>query len=172
MASGAIRSPQAERVPPNKKEDIEVEIARLRDLDLEGLRARWRSVFGRSAPSQLPKFILFRMLAYRHQAQACGDLSPATAHFLDGLARNKGVVSHDKPNGSVALPGHGQLRPGTVLVREHNGKRFVVTVVEDGFAWNGKTYPSLTKVAKAITGTNWNGPRFFGLRDKAQEKDR
>jgi hypothetical protein len=59
-----------------------------------------------------------------------------------------------------------------MLVREHDGKRFAVIVVEDGFAWNGKTYSSLTKVAKAITGTNWNGPRFFGLRDRAQEKDR
>jgi hypothetical protein len=159
-------------VANNNKEDSEVEIARLRDLDLEGLRARWRSVFGRSAPSQFAKFILFRMLAYRHQAQTLGDLSPATARFLDGLARNGGAAFQEKSNGSVALPGLGQLRPGTVLVREHNGKRFAVTVVEDGFAWNGKTYSSLTKVAKTITGTNWNGPRFFGLRDKTREKDR
>ncbi len=167
-----MQSPRAERVAAHNKEDIEAEIARLRDLDLEGLRARWRSVFGRSAPSQLPKFILFRMLAYRHQAQTLGDLSPATTRFLDGLARNSGDAMQGKPNGSVALPGDGQLRVGTVLVREHDGKRFAVTVVEDGFAWNGKTHSSLTKVAKAITGTNWNGPRFFGLREKTPEKDR
>lgn len=156
----------------HNKEDIEFEIARLRDLELEGLRARWRSVFGRSAPSQLPKFVMFRMLAYRHQAQTLGDLSPAIARFLDGVAHNSGAASQEMPKGSVAFPGHSQLRRGTVLVREHDGKRFAVTVVENGFAWNGKTYSSLTKVAKAITGTNWNGPRFFGLRDKAQENVR
>ena len=58
------------------------------------------------------------------------------------------------------------LRPGTVLGREWNGQMHQVAVLADGFAWNGKTYPSLSKVASAMTGTRWNGPRFFGLRDK------
>ena len=58
------------------------------------------------------------------------------------------------------------LRPGTVLERERNGHVQRVAVLADGFAWNGKTYPSLSKVAVAITGTRWSGPRFFGLRDK------
>lgn len=58
------------------------------------------------------------------------------------------------------------LRLGTTLVREHGGKRHHVKVIENGFVWNGAVYPSLTNVAHAITGTNCNGPRFFGLRDK------
>jgi hypothetical protein len=58
------------------------------------------------------------------------------------------------------------LRPGTVLVREWNGQMQRVAVLADGFAWNGKTYPSLSKVAFAITGNRWNGPKFFGLREK------
>ena len=58
------------------------------------------------------------------------------------------------------------LKPGTVLVREWNGQMQRVAVLAHGFAWNGKTYTSLSKVALAITGTRWNGPRFFGLRDK------
>jgi hypothetical protein len=58
------------------------------------------------------------------------------------------------------------VRPGTVLGREWNGKMHRVAVLVDSFAWNGKTYPSLSKVALAITGTRWSGPRFFGLRDK------
>ena len=62
-----------------------------------------------------------------------------------------------------------ELRPGTVLGREWNGRMHRVAVLADGFAWNGKTYPSLSKVAFAITGTRWNGPRFFGLRDKPLE---
>jgi hypothetical protein len=58
------------------------------------------------------------------------------------------------------------VRPGTVLGREWNGQMQRATVLENGFAWKGKTYPSLSKIALAITGTRWNGPRFFGLRDK------
>ncbi len=59
------------------------------------------------------------------------------------------------------------LRPGTVFGREWNGRMHRVAVLADGFAWNGKTYPSLSKVAFEITGTRWNGPKFFGLRDKS-----
>jgi hypothetical protein len=59
-----------------------------------------------------------------------------------------------------------ELKPGTILMREWNAQAYRVMVVDEGFAWNGKTYDSLSKVAFAITGTNWNGPRFFGLRDK------
>jgi len=59
-----------------------------------------------------------------------------------------------------------ELHPGTILVREWNGQMQRVAVIADGFAWNGKTYPSLSKVAFAITGTRWSGPKFFGLRDK------
>ena len=64
------------------------------------------------------------------------------------------------------------VRPGTMLAREWNGRMQRVTVLADGFAWNGKTYPSLSKVALAITGTRWNGPRFFGLRDKSSKEAR
>ena len=60
-----------------------------------------------------------------------------------------------------------ELTPGTVLVREWYRQSQRVMVMADGFAWNGQTYDSLSKVAFAITGTKWNGPRFFGLRDKA-----
>ena len=59
-----------------------------------------------------------------------------------------------------------ELKPGTILTREWNAQTHRVMVVDEGFAWNDKTYDSLSKVAFAITGTNWNGPRFFGLRDK------
>jgi hypothetical protein len=61
------------------------------------------------------------------------------------------------------------VRPGTVLGREWNGRMQRVAVRADGFAWNGKTYPSLSQVAFAITGTRWNGPRFFGLRDRPEK---
>ena len=72
---------------------------------------------------------------------------------------------------AVALePTKHELRPGTVLGREWNGQMHRVAVLADGFAWNGKTYPSLSKIALAITGTRWNGPKFFGLRDKPRKE--
>jgi hypothetical protein len=145
----------------DKREDIEVEIARLRGLDIDGLRLAWRAVFGKAAADHLPKHILMRILAYRLQAEAFGDLSRSTVQLLGELARTNGEVVNP-----ASVSGTGRLRPGTVLVREHERKRHHVMVVPEGFAWNGKTYPSLSKVAYAVTGTKWNGPRFFGLREK------
>lgn len=148
--------------------DIEARVAQLSTLGLDGLRARWRSEVGRTAPSHLSKHLLLRLLAYRLQAQAFGDLTLATQRLLDGLAKQK------KPAGgggmAVPLPDQGRLIPGSVLVREHEGQQHHVTVAEDGFVWNGHTYASLSTVAFAITGTKWNGPRFFGLRSNGTER--
>ena len=138
---------------------IEAEISQLQNLDLEGLQLRWRATFGRTAPD-IPKSILLRLLAYRVQVQAFGDLSPATRRLLDDLARQP-----QSPGSAVPVPGQSQLMAGTVLVREHEGRQHHVMVADGGFVWNGSTYPSLSKVAHAITGTKWNGPRFFGLRE-------
>jgi len=147
-------------VPRDKRKDIEVEIARLRGLDLDGLRLAWRAMFGRTAAAHLSKHILLRILAYRLQAESFGDLSRSTIQILEGAARKTNT------DGISPASSAGGLRSGTVLIREHEGKRHHVMVVPDGFAWSGKTYPSLSRVAYAITGTKWNGPRFFGLREK------
>jgi len=143
--------------------DTEAEIANLNDLDLERLKARWRSAFGRTAPAHLSRPLLLRLLAYRLQAQIFGDLQPATRRMLDSLAKRNGTSGGRAP--SVPVPGQGRLMKGAVLVREYEGHLHHVTVAESGFVWNGETYPSLSKVAFAITGTKWNGPRFFGLRE-------
>ena len=143
------------------RQALDAEIAGLRDLDLAGLRARWLAVFGRPASAHLPRHLVFRMLAYRRQADRFGDLDPESQRLLDCEAPEKAGRR------AVARQRHAAtLRPGTVLGREWNGQMHRVAVMADGFAWNGKTYPSLTKIAVAITGTRWNGPRFFGLRDK------
>lgn len=136
---------------------IEVEIASLRALDLDGLRARWHSLRARPAPKQLPKHLLLRVLAYELQAAVLGDLDAGTRQYLDRVAvhPDKGV---DLPTPAANSP-----RPGTILVREWAGRLCRVTVLEEGFAWNGKTYRSLSEVARTITGTRWNGRRFFGL---------
>ncbi|MBS0276176.1 MAG: DUF2924 domain-containing protein [Proteobacteria bacterium] len=155
-------------MPGDSDTDVEAEVARLGDLGLDGLRSRWRSEFGRVAPIHLSKHLLLRLLAYRLQAQTFGDLSPATRRLLDGLAKER--KPSDGETVAVPLPGEGQLMTGTMLVREHDDQQHHVMVTEDGFVWNGITYPSLSKVAYAITGTKWNGPRFFGLRGKVVEE--
>jgi Protein of unknown function (DUF2924) len=144
---------------------VEDEIAHLRGLDLKGLRARWQSVFQRPPPDRLLRHLLFAIIAYRIQADRFGDLDHETRHLLDrsgpketGTAMSARLVSFDQKRT--------ELTPGTVLVREWDRQSHRVMVMPDGFAWNGHTYDSLSKVAFAITGTNWNGPRFFGLRNK------
>ena len=147
---------------------IEDEIVHLRGLDLKGLRARWQSVLQRPAPGHLPRHLLFAIIAYRVQVDRFGDIDHETRQLLDrtgakesGTAMSARLVSFDQKRT--------ELTPGTVLVREWDRQSQRVMVMANGFAWNGQTYDSLSKVAFAITGTSWNGPRFFGLRDK---KDR
>jgi hypothetical protein len=147
------------------KTSLEDEIAHLRGLGPSGLRARWHSVFQRSAPAHLTRHLLFAVIAYRLQADRFGDLDHATKQLLD-----RTIAKEAGPTMSSRLTSFDQKRtdltPGTVLVREWDRQSQRVKVMADGFAWNGQTYDSLSKVAFAITGTKWNGPRFFGLRDK------
>jgi len=148
------------------KPTLEDEIAHLRDLDLKGLRLRWQSMFRRQAPSHLPRHLLLAVMAYQLQADALGDLAPNTVRLLKQIA-SKGTTEI-----AVCLTSdfdrlRADLKPGTLLLREWKGCSHRVMVVNEGFVWNSKTYDSLSKIACAITGTRWNGPRFFGLRDKA-----
>ena len=146
--------------PPDQK-TLEIEIARLRALNLGDLRARWHTAFGRPAP-HLPRHLLFRVLAYRLQADRLGDLDPECKRLLDGAGPPEDAGRRAVDRKKLIA----DVRPGTLLAREWNGRMQRVAVLADGFAWNGKTYPSLSTVALAITGTRWNGPRFFGLRDR------
>ena len=141
---------------------IDIEVARLRDLDIVSVRARWRTAFRRPPPEHLPRHLLFRVLAYRLQADHLGDLDNDCRRLLDETATPEAAGKSAVTAGNRVA----ELKPGTILGREWNGTMHRVTVMADGFAWNGMTYPSLSKVALAITGTRWNGPRFFGLRQK------
>jgi Protein of unknown function (DUF2924) len=142
-------------------ESLDNEIARLRGLDVGELRARWHTVFRRRAPPHLPRHLLFRMLVYRLQADQLGDLDADTRRLLDRLGSGSSERLVVDLNRSKT-----ELRPGTLLTREWDGHLQRVMVLADGFSWNGNTYRSLSKVAFAMTGTRWSGPRFFGLRDK------
>jgi hypothetical protein len=144
------------------REALDVEIARLRDLDNAALRRRWHAVFGRRPPPHLPRHLLFRTLAHRLQANRLGDLDAASRRLLD----HSGSPEKASQNAANLVRPVAAIRPGTSLGREWNGRLERVAVLADGFAWKDKTYSSLSQVAFAITGTRWNGPRFFGLRDK------
>lgn len=146
---------------PDQK-SLDVEIASLRDIDVGELRARWHTVFRKQAPPHLPRHLLFRVLAYQLQANQLGGLDRESLNLLDrpGSPEQAGRSAVDQRRRNA------DLAPGTVLGREWKGRMQRVTALVGGFSWNGKTYPSLSKVALAITGTRWNGPRFFGLRDK------
>jgi hypothetical protein len=132
---------------------IEVEIERIRSLDLDALRAEWRKAFRRAPQTCLTKDILGRMIAYRLQEQVLGGLDRRTGKMLDRLARG----------GKAATELNRRLKPGTVLLREYQGERCEVTVTPDGYIWRGTTFTSLSAIAAAITGTSWNGRRFFGV---------
>ena len=138
---------------------IEAEVDKIKSLGIDALRARWRLTFGATPPKGLTKSILGYMIAYRIQEEAFGGLDKETVRLLDKLARGEKASDLDR-----------RLKAGTVLVREYGGERHTVTVVADGFQWRSETYSSLSTIARSITGTNWNGPRFFGLRDAKEPR--
>ncbi len=134
-------------------------VRELSALDLGGLRLQWRNVFGRNAPAHLTKPLLSRILAYRLQADAYGDLDHDVRRALEGVRRSAEAGADRSGSLSPAR----RIKPGSVLVREWGGHLHRVMALNEGFIWDGETYRSLSHVARAITGVRWNGPRFFGL---------
>jgi Protein of unknown function (DUF2924) len=128
----------------------------LHDANLDELRWEWRRLY-RSEPPKISRDLLIRGIGYRLQEIQHGGLGKSTRRKLKTLAkmfRTEGRVAPD--------PGLSP-KPGARLVREWRGRTHTVTITEDGFECGGTTYPSLTKIAKKITGAHWSGPRFFGL---------
>lgn len=132
---------------------IEAEVDQIRTLGVDALRARWRMLFGAVPPKGLTKDMIGRMIAYRIQEEAFGGLDRETVKLFDRLARGEKLNELNR-----------RLKTGTVLIREYNGEQHMVTVMPSGFLWRDATYSSLSIIAQVITGTKWNGPRFFGLR--------
>lgn len=145
------------KLAPSAAQDLPRQLAALQQLSLADLRAEWRRRF-RTQPPNLSRDLVVRAIAYRLQELAHGGLARATARKLASLA--------------AALEAHGEIRaergpkikPGARLVREWRGRTHTVTVTEEGFDYAGRNYPSLTKIAREITGAHWSGPRFFGLK--------
>ena len=122
------------------------------------MRKRYRELFRTEPPKAFGPDLLRRSIAHRIQEKAYGGLPPATRRLLDQLVK----AASAKPNGRLELPR--RIKPGSELVRTWKGKTYRVMVMADGFAYDGKTFASLSEIASEITGTRWNGPRFFGLR--------
>ena len=140
---------------------VEAEVERVRSLSGPALRRRWQAVFARPVPQYLTADLLRRMIANRVQEEAFGTLDRDTLKQLDGLARRSGSRPADR-----------NLKIGTVLVRDYQGRRHTVTVEPEGYVWEAQAYSSLSAIARAITGTAWSGPRFFALNSVAEPRDR
>src|SRR5271166_5005312 len=150
----------------SERDTLDASIASLSGLNVDQLRLQWRNHLGGTAPAHLPGWLLLRVLAYRIQAAALGDLDRAILRRLresSDESFESGDARPFAPRGPTTREGVG-LMSGALLVREWNGRLERVMILDDGCAWNGCVYRSLSQVAKAITGTNWNGHRFFGLK--------
>ena len=143
---------------------LNAEIARLRDLELPVLRAVWQKYYGTTAPKTVRRKILILSIAWRIQANALGGLKPATRKYLRQVAEaaRSGAVARPPPPSR-------RIKPGTKLIRVWQDKTHTVTALADGFEWQGKQYRSLSQIARAMTGTRWNGLVFFGVKTSASK---
>jgi PKD repeat protein len=146
--------PNRSRRSPHHR--IAGEIDRIRSLGLEELRREWRRL-NHGEPPRISRDLLVLALGYRLQEIEHDGLGKATRRKLQTMAKALRTTGRVGPAPSLSL------KPGARLVREWRGRTHTVTVTEDGFEYAGTSYPSLTKIAKKITGAHWSGPRFFGL---------
>jgi DUF2924 family protein len=144
---------------------VEDELDRLATMPIAQLRVRYREVFRTDPPIAFGPDLLRRSIAQRIQEKTYGGLSRPAQRLLGQMIKAFAA----KPNGKIVVPR--RIKPGSVLVREWKGKSHRVTVLADGLVYDGKSFANLSEIAGLITGTRWNGPRFFGLRAKAQEND-
>jgi Protein of unknown function (DUF2924) len=142
---------------------VEAELDRLPSMPIVGLRKRYRELFRAEPPKAFGPDLLRRSIAHRIQERAYGGLSSSTRRLLNQLIK----AARTKPNGRLEVPR--RIKPGSELVRTWSGNTYRVMVTAEGFAWEGQTFASLSEVASRITGTKWNGPRFFGLRARGLE---
>lgn len=131
--------------------DLDAELARIAAMNIEELREMWREKRKHEPPAALTKDLMARALAHWLQEERLGGLETLLRRLLTTVAKKGSAPSR-------------RLKIGSVIVREYQGKAQEVLVVPGGFCWEGRIYPSLSTIALKITGTNWNGPRFFGLR--------
>lgn len=143
-------------------EELAREIRGLRSLDAAVLREKWAELFGVEPSPRLGRLLMVRAIAYRLQERAFGGLKPSVQRLLDRVREGRTETGLDH------IP---QRRPsvGTVLMREWRGVSHRVTVLDNEVVYHDRRYKSLSEVARAITGSRWSGPRFFGLDHRGKE---
>ena len=155
--------PSTDKTPTAEVNETSIEqtIESLFDLDHAALKERWRALRGGDPPKRLSRQLLLRALAYAMQEKAYGGLSPTVRQRLQRLAAER------QSTGRITSIGRQpKFKSGTRLIREWQRRTHEVVVLERGFQWDGKTYRSLSAIARAITGTRWNGHVFFGLKSR------
>jgi hypothetical protein len=135
---------------------LTLEIDALEAASFDSLRDRFRQLYRKPAPAGLSRDLIARLIAHRLQEKRLGKLDRALADTLDRLAQG-----HEPRR---------RLKSGTMLVREHEGVMHEVVIVPGGYLWNETMFKSLSTIARRITGTSWNGPRFFGLRSSVTDE--
>ena len=144
---------------------VVMQLAALKRMTVVELKAKWESLFGAPAPNNSRSYLELR-LGYRIQELTLGGLSRETRRTLDLLADEiEGRIGRK----SIIADSRNPIL-GTRLVREWDGVEHTVTVIKDGFDWQGQKFKSLSAAARAITGTQWNGYRFFGLREARRDE--
>ena len=143
----------------NRRNTVSKEaLSRLPTLDLGELRRQWRGLYKTQAPRHLSRELLVRAIAHRMQELALGGLRPEPRCELLRIAQQF------KETGAATIRARPELKPGTRLMREWQGRTYDVLVLDDGFSWQNTRYRSLSAIARKITGTAWSGPLFFGLK--------
>lgn len=136
------------------------ELAGLPGLDREALVEQWRKHYETEPPDHISRSLLIRAIAYRMQEKVYGGLKPATRRVFEK------AVEDVRAGRQVTVSAH-TAKPGMRLLREWHGVTHEVVVLENGVQFQGQRYQSLSEVARAITGTRWSGPLFFGLKKAA-----
>lgn len=147
------------RAPVLDRDALSAEIAGLSKTRIKDLRERWKTLCGMEPSGSIGRSFLIRVIAYRLQEEAFGGLKPSAQRILDRVCDGRGEV------GQEGIPQR-RVSAGTVLIREWRGVRHRVIVLDRDVTYHGRRYKSLSAVARAITGTRWSGPLFFGLKHR------
>jgi Protein of unknown function (DUF2924) len=139
--------------------DLEAKLTAIARMELPVLRTEWRRLYRKPPPHRLSRDLLIRGIAYKIQEAVHGGLSKST------LRRLKALSEQTATGVTTKLARQAAFKPGTKLLREWNGTTHEVRVLANGYEWRGQTYVSLSRIAKAITGAHWSGPRF-GLKSR------
>jgi len=159
MSRGTIMKGRAAALDGNA---LSAEVAGLSKAGVKDLRERWKRLYGSEASGHIGRSILIGATAYRLQERALGGLKPSAQRILDRVCYGREEIGQE----GIAKR---RVSPGTVLIREWQGVRHRVVVLDNDVTYRGRRYKSLSEVARAITGARWSGPLFFGLKGRAKE---